>query len=102
MFRVSVRGKFKDLDERQRESLRAEAGVMQTAFSEEGSFSYDSGLSVFTFRVQLAPESDDEDEDDAGLRALAALEARGYPHEVIKVAVTDMRAIKIPSKRRRA
>ncbi|MQY12026.1 hypothetical protein SRB5_21550 [Streptomyces sp. RB5] len=102
MFRVSVRGKFRDLTDDQRTALRSGLEAARTAFTPEGSFSSDAGLAVFTFRIQLTPESDDEDEDDAGLRALAALDATGYPYEVIKIAATDMRTIKIPSKRRRA
>ncbi|RFU40868.1 hypothetical protein DZF91_14830 [Actinomadura logoneensis] len=93
VFRVSIRGRFGELDERARAGLRS-VDPFDAAFTERGTFSCDGSLSVFTFRVQV-PAGPDDDEDDAGLAALAALDAYGHPYEVLKTSVTDMRDIKI-------
>lgn len=98
VFRVSVRGRFGDLDDGARAALRG-GDPFGVAFTESGTFTCDGSFSVFTFRVQV-PAGPDDDEDDAGLAALAALDAFGYPYDVLKTAVTDMRDIKINRKRR--
>ncbi|MFC5181793.1 DUF6204 family protein [Actinomadura harenae] len=96
-FRVSIRGKFGDLDDAARTAL-AGGDPFGVAFTERGTFTCDGSFSVFTFRVEI-PAGPDDDEDDAGLAALAALDAHGHPYEVLKTAVTDMRDIKIRRKR---
>ncbi|MFC4910890.1 DUF6204 family protein [Actinomadura gamaensis] len=96
-FRVSVRGKFGDLDDASRAALSS-GDAFDTAFTERGTFTCDGSFSVFTFRVQV-PAGPDDDEDDAGLAALAALDAYGYPYEVLRTVVTDMRDIKVRRKR---
>ncbi|WP_067485775.1 DUF6204 family protein [Actinomadura hibisca] len=99
-FRVTIRGKFGDLTDPQRAALRGDADAFQIAFTEAGAFAADATLAVFSFRVQIPAEPDD-DEDTAGLKALAALESYGFPHEVLRIAVTDMREIKIKRKGKR-
>ncbi|WP_245627878.1 DUF6204 family protein [Actinomadura oligospora] len=98
VFRVSIRGRFGDLDDEARAALRG-GDPFATAFTGRGTFTCDGSLSVFTFRVEV-PAGPDDDEDDAGLAALAALDAHGHPYDVLKTAVTDMRDIKIRRKRR--
>lgn len=90
MFRVTIRGKFDGISEAGREQVRAASGA---AFTEAGTFTHDASVSVFTFRCQV-PVGDDDDEKVATRRALAALEAHGHPHQVLRVAATDMRQIK--------
>ncbi|NJP90947.1 hypothetical protein HCN51_16015 [Nonomuraea sp. FMUSA5-5] len=92
MFRVTIRGKFKGLDEAGKAAVRAAAGA---GYTEAGTFTHDATVSVFTFRCQVPAGKPEDDEDDAALMAMAALEAYGLPHEILKVAVTDMRDIKI-------
>lgn len=97
VFRVSIRGKFEPLSEAQRAALAAASGI---GFTEAGAFSHDPGATVFTFRCQLPAEPDDDDEV-AELKALDVLAAHGLPvREGYKVAVTDMRDIKIKRKGR--
>ncbi|WP_067820946.1 DUF6204 family protein [Actinomadura kijaniata] len=95
-FRVTVRGRFGELSEESRAVLRA-ADAHETAFTEEGTFSPDATLSVFSFRVQI-PAGPDDDEDDALLRAMEILEGHGHPHEILRTAVTDLRAVRIRRK----
>ncbi|TYB62288.1 hypothetical protein FXF51_26675 [Nonomuraea sp. PA05] len=92
MFRVTIRGKFNGLDEQGRAAVLAASGA---AYTEAGTFTHDATVSVFTFRCQVPV---DGDEDDAGLGAMAALEAYQVPYEILKLAVTDMRDIKIRRK----
>ncbi|WP_245765002.1 DUF6204 family protein [Nonomuraea jiangxiensis] len=85
---MTIRGKFAGLDDAGRAAVLAAGG---TAFTEAGTFTHDQSVSVFTFRCQVAGE----DEDEAALAGLEALEAHGHPHEVLRIAATDMSAIKI-------
>ncbi|GII93421.1 DUF6204 family protein [Sinosporangium siamense] len=98
MFRVTIRGKFQALGEDDRAAVLAAGG---TAYTEAGTFTHDQSVSAFTFRCQVsAGEGDGEDE--AALGAMAALDTYGCPHEILKIAVTDMRDIKIRRKSRTA
>ncbi|GAA3607378.1 hypothetical protein GCM10022419_110360 [Nonomuraea rosea] len=96
MFRVTIRGKFKGLDEAGREAVRATEGA---AYTEAGTFTHDGSMSAFTFRCQVAAEPGDG-EDEGALGAMVALEAHGHPYEILQIGVTDMRDIKIRRKGR--
>lgn len=100
MFRVTIRGVFEGLTEENRAALLAGADTFRTAFTEEGTFTYDRGLSAFTFRCQVPAEAHGDGDAEATGRAMAALSAHGYPHRVLRVGVTDLRAIKIRRKGR--
>ncbi|RZQ60170.1 hypothetical protein EWH70_30875 [Amycolatopsis suaedae] len=95
MFRVLVRGKFDGLDEAQKASLRGSGGPM---FSAEGSFTFDSNVTAFTFRCQV-PAGPDDDERVARERATEALRAHGLPYRDLAFSVTDMRDIRVRRKR---
>ncbi|MCC5578371.1 hypothetical protein IMZ11_22335 [Microtetraspora sp. AC03309] len=97
MFRVTISGKFDGLSEEGRAAVLATGGA---AFTETGTFTHDQSVSAFTFRCQVAPGPND-DENEAAQGALAALGAHGHPYKVLRVAVTDMRDIKIRRKHRR-
>ncbi|TQS30848.1 hypothetical protein FLW16_00710 [Microbispora sp. KK1-11] len=98
MFRVTIRGKFKGLDDAGRAAVTAAGGA---AYTEGGTFTNDASVSAFTFRCQV-PAGPDDGEDEAALGAMAALDAHGHPYEILRVAVTDMRQIKIRRKGRGA
>lgn len=102
VFRVTVRGVFEELDETRRQALLAEVDGFP-AFTEAGTFTYDRSLSAFTFRCEVPvdgedPEVEADPETWATLRALAALDAHGYPYRVLRVGVTDLRAVKVNRK----
>jgi hypothetical protein len=98
MFRVSIRGKFNGLSEADRTTLARGADPLGVSFTPEGSFSCDASLAVFTFRCEVPAEADTDGEKEATDRAMARLETYGYPVTVLKVAVTDLREIKIRRK----
>ncbi|WP_435241470.1 DUF6204 family protein [Streptomyces cucumeris] len=102
MFRVTIRGVFDGLDDAQRTALTASSGPFQAAFTEAGGFTCDTGLSAFTFRCQVEVVEPDDGEQGATRRALAVLEAYGYPYRVLRTGVTDMRTIKVRRKGRRS
>ncbi|MEV4019823.1 DUF6204 family protein [Nonomuraea angiospora] len=95
VFRVTIRGKFKGLDDAGRAAVLAASGA---AYTEAGTFTHDVGVTAFTFRCQV-PAGPDDGEDEAALGAMAALEAHGHPHEILQLAVTDMRDIKVRRRR---
>ncbi|GAA3012932.1 DUF6204 family protein [Streptosporangium longisporum] len=97
MFRVLISGTFGELGDADRSRLSSGAGLLPGGFTEAGTFTCDAGLSAFTFRCQVPPEEDD-DEPGVTRRAMAVLEAHGYPYRILRVAVTDMRDIKIRRK----
>ncbi|MER6951169.1 DUF6204 family protein [Nonomuraea sp. NPDC000554] len=97
MFRVMIWGKFDGLDDAGRAAVQVAGGA---AFTEEGTFTHDGSFSAFTFRCQ-APAGPDDGEPEATRKAVAALEAHGHAYHLLRVAVTDMRQIKIRQKGRR-
>lgn len=99
MFRVTIRGTFGELSATARTELQAGADIFRVGFTEAGTFTCDSSLASFTFRCQL-PAAPDDGEDEATQGAIAALERHGHPCEIRRVAVTDMRDIKVRRKGR--
>ena len=97
MFRVTIRGTFDGPGDA---GPPAVADASQAAFTEAGTFTGDRGLSAFTFRCQV-PADPDDGEKEATRRAIAALDAHGHPYQILRVAVTDMRDVKIRRKHRR-
>ncbi|WP_327090706.1 DUF6204 family protein [Nonomuraea sp. NBC_01738] len=91
MIRVTIAGKFEGIDDAGRERVVA-AGA--AGFSERGAFTFDQSVSSFTFRYQ----GDHDTEDDAGLAAMAALEAYAVPYRILRFGVTDLREIKVRRK----
>ncbi|GLY75961.1 DUF6204 family protein [Actinoallomurus iriomotensis] len=97
MFRVTIRGTFGELNDA---DVLTDGDAFAAAFTEAGTFTGDRGLSAFTFRCQV-PAGPEDGETEATERAVAALDAYGYPYRILRVAVTDMRDIKIRRKGRR-
>lgn len=99
MFRVSIRGKFNGLSEADRAALASGADEFDIGFTPEGSFTCDRTLSAFTFRCEVPVEAETDGETKATQRAMARLEAHGYPVTILRTAVTDLREIKVRRKR---
>lgn len=96
-YRVLVRGRFTDLTDEQRATLRERLKgfdfLHDAGFSEEGALTFDEKLDFFSYRVILTAS---EKPDEAGLRrATTALDALGVDFRGLKAKVTDMDEMKI-------
>ncbi len=101
IFRVVVRGRFDGLDDVDRERLRAAAAdhdITVSAFTRDGTLTYDHFLYAFNTRFELRAERS-PDENEAAVTAtalartaelLAALGVRGREQ---RVTLTDMASI---------
>jgi hypothetical protein len=97
IFRVTVRGWFRDLTDDQRTALLAVADehdvVSVGAFTEAGTLTYERGLHTFTFRVQLRAEGDDAEaivlEQATGM-ALAHVTELGAGYRDVRATAVDM------------
>jgi hypothetical protein len=101
-YRVTVRGRFTDLDEAGRARLLAAADQhdMLTAggFTEAGALTYDSALDFFSYRVQLRSEVEPTDRrvcDQALTLATRAIETLAVDFRDMQASATDMDLIKI-------
>jgi hypothetical protein len=101
IYRVTVRGFFKDLDPDIRAALLAvaeEHDHLDAAFTEAGTFTYESRLTAFSFRFELREQADDDSPAEVAARAEArALDvAEAYlaenriGHGALRVQTTDM------------
>ena len=103
-YRVLVRGRFAELTDDQRATLRERLEgfdfLRSGGFSEEGALTFDEKLDFFSYRVILTAE---QGADDAGLRrATAALDALGVDFKGLRATVTDMDEMKINRPKRLA
>lgn len=95
--RVIVRGFFDGLDDEQRAWLRAEQpdhDILRSAFSREGSLTYEPNLSAFSFRYEVRT-TDDDDHHEAAIaigtaRAEAALAAMGVGAKHLRATAAAM------------
>ena len=97
--RVIVRGFFDGLDDEQRAWLRAEQpdhDILRSAFSREGSLTYEPNLSAFSFRYEVRTSDEDgDDHHDAAIeigmaQAEAALAAMGVGAKHLRATAADM------------
>jgi hypothetical protein len=100
IFRVTVRGWFRDLTDAQRASLLAVADehdvVSVGAFTEAGTLTYERSLHTFTFRVQLRV-TDGAATDPVGLvseqataLAMSRVALLGVEHRDVRATAQDM------------
>ena len=99
IFRVTVRGQFAELEPSQRAALLAVAddhSVFRSAYTREGTFTYEPNLVAFNFRYEIR-EPDDDGRDaraaaeQRGLElAVAALAEGSLGHKHLRVTVADM------------
>jgi Family of unknown function (DUF6204) len=96
IFRVTVRGWFRDLTDAQRASLLAAADehdvVSVGAFTEAGTLTYERSLHTFTFRVQLrvADDAGSDPEEKATALAMTRVEHLGVEHRDVRATAQDM------------
>jgi hypothetical protein len=95
-YRVLVNGKFDHPDAETRARLLAELEQHQAiGFTEDGLFTYSAHLGGFTFRITLRGEEEREVLDEAELKVMELLDAKGYPYRDVVGKATCMDDIKI-------
>jgi hypothetical protein len=94
VFRVVVRGQFKSLTERARAMLAASVDdhdIFRSAFTEEGTLTYDRRLQFFNLRYEVRTSDPDEDPASTALaEAERFLQVMGLTHGPLKAVATDM------------
>jgi hypothetical protein len=102
IFRVTVRGFFRDLEPEVRDALLAVADEhepLRAAFTEGGTFTYEQNLTAFSFRFERRENGDDDDgpaelaaqaSSHALDRATTFLHESRIGHKELRVQVTDM------------
>jgi Family of unknown function (DUF6204) len=96
--RVTVRGRFGNLTERAAEYLRdnqLDHDVSNSAYTREGTLTYDAAVDYFSLRYEIRVDADDLDEVAANRGVEEAghfLRAMGFDHRPLKVTVTDVAA----------
>ncbi len=101
IFRITVRGFFKDLEPDIRAALldvADEHDHLDAAFTEDGTFTYEPRLTAFSFRFQVREQGEDDPPAEVAARAEArALDvAVGYlaenriGHGELRVQTADM------------
>jgi hypothetical protein len=104
IYRAVVRGHFSEIDDATRTALIAAADehtYFDSAFTAEGTFTYDPQLVAFNVRYEMRFVPDDPTDPDDTVtdievesaaidRASAWLDSKGYGHKPLTVSVTDM------------
>jgi hypothetical protein len=96
IFRVHVRGRFGELDDKIRARLLAELeehGVQAARFTKEGSLTYERMLFNFTFRFEVREADEDAATAKAEALAVAELHRSGIPYRDLRVAAMDMASV---------
>lgn len=98
VFRATVRGQFGELSDRARRQLVTavdEHSIFVSAFTPEGTFTYDEKIAFFNLRYELRVEG-----DDAELAELMALDeaetflrTMGFTHRGLTAKVANMSAV---------
>ena len=98
-FRVTVRGRFDDLTERARRYLvgaRAEHDLFVSAFTPEGTFTYDDRILFFNLRYEIradGPRASDDAGDLAIAEAEQFLDTMGFGYTGLRAQVADLSAM---------
>jgi hypothetical protein len=96
IYRVVVRGHFADLDDPTRHALLADQDqhhIFKSAFTRDGTFTYDERLIAFNLRYEVRNSADDPAdaiERDAIDRASRWLDQQGYGHKHLRASAVDM------------
>ena len=100
VYRVVVRGQFRDLTTEQREALLAEVddhSIFQSSFTEWGTFTYESNLVNFQLRYEVRVDTDEEPDADPVAIGIAKADAQmaewGLPTKHVRATAADMSAM---------
>ena len=108
VYRVTIRGQFHELSEEARRYLVAaqpEHDVFLSAYTREGTFTYDARIAFFNLRYEVRCDPADTDRDPANVgmaEAEAFLGTMKFGHRNLTTDVVDVSAIWDDVARRRA
>ena len=93
VYRVTVRGKFGSLDEATQAYLtreQPEHDIFKSAYTAEGTFTYDERIQFFNLRYEMRCNDDSDDAENlARQEAELFLRTLKIPHVITKVSVVD-------------
>ena len=93
VYRVTVRGKFGSLDDATHAYLtreQPEHDIFKSAYTAEGTFTYDERIQFFNLRYEIRCNDDSDDAENlARQEAEFFLRTLKIPHEITKVSVVD-------------
>ncbi len=99
-YRVTVRGRFGTLIDSARAHLErhvADHDIFESAYSAEGTFTYDGRIDFFNLRYEVKVDGDSESAGERGrVEAESFLATMGFSHRGLKVTVVDMSAMWTP------
>lgn len=99
VFRVTVRGRFADLSEEARRYLvsgQQEHDIFISAYTAEGTFTYDSRIDFFNFRYEVRVSGDDVEEAaeaHARRETETFLRTMKFGYRNLKLTLVDMSAM---------
>ena len=97
VYRVTARGRFKDLGEQARSYLlkaQPEHDIFKSAFTAEGTFTYDEKVQFFNLRYEVRTSEGSEKAALIGeTEAELFLKTLGYSSHPLKITVTDASAM---------
>jgi hypothetical protein len=96
VFRVTVRGQFTNLSDEARRYLvkaQAEHDLFLSAYTPEGTLSYDKRIMFFNMRYEVHAESEEKALASSLLEAETFLQTMGFAHKELKANAVDVRQI---------
>ena len=98
--RVTVRGRFGPLSDDARSQLRRhldEHDIFLSAYTAEGTLTYDHRIDFFNLRYEVKVDGDSESAGERGrVEAESFLSTMGFSHRGLKVTVVAMSAMWTP------
>jgi len=95
--RVTVRGRFHDLSDEARRYLVAaqpEHDIFVSAFTTEGTFTYDDRIAFFNLRYEVRGAADDAEAAATGMdEAERFLRTMRFGHKALRAEVADVSAV---------
>jgi len=96
VFRVTVRGQFTNLSDAARRYLvkaQAEHDLFVSAYTPEGTLSYDKRIMFFNLRYEVHAHSDEKALASSLLEAETFLQTMGFTHKPLKATSVDVSQI---------
>jgi hypothetical protein len=96
VFRVTVRGQFIDLSDEARRYLvkaQAEHDLFVSAYTPEGTFSYDERILFFNMRYEVHADSDEKALTTSLCETQSFLQTMGFTHKPLKATVVNVSQI---------